>query len=675
MKPNRPIKLLLCLALVTQTIAQNTKNAIHLKYFDTSVRPQDDFYQFVNGTWMKTTEIPPDKSRWGSFDALREYTDSVSLGILKTLLEKKFPDKSDEQKIQAIYETFMATEQRNKLGIKPLIPYLKKIDAIKNLNDLEKYLTEQTPSGNNPLYGFYISAHAKNSNQNAVYLSSASLGLGRDYYQKSDAKTEETLKDYVEYIESIFNYCGVKNAKQSAQQVLEFEKAIAKNLLTVEQIRDAKLRFNPRSLSQLSRMTRNIRLPRFLNRFGIKSDSVIISEIKYYEAFDTLISLKNLPLIKSYLKFHLINSAADLLDEKLEELNFEFFGRKLRGQKEQRAKEKRALSLINNVLGEAFGKLYVKEVFPEEAKRNCEEMVSYLVKSFEKHIRELNWMSPETKSKALDKLRKFTVKIGYPNKWKDYSKLVVNGLRNQGNLFSNMMNVRNWRFRDNLSKYGKPVDKTEWGMSPQTVNAYYSSRNNEIVFPAAILQPPFFDFKADPAVNFGGIGAVIGHEISHGFDDSGSQYDGDGNLNNWWTEEDKRKFELAGKALEEQYNQYEPIPGVKVNGKFTLGENIADLGGVAVAYDALKMYLKDKGSYPPIDNFTPEQRFFLSWATIWRTKATDKFLVNQVKTDPHSPGYYRANGPLMNVDAFHEVFETKPGDGMWKDKDKRIVIW
>src|SRR5690606_34691108 len=312
----------------------------------------------------------------------------------------------------------------------------------------------------------------------------------------------------------------------------------------------------------------------------------------------------------------------------------------------------------------------VKENFPAEAKAACQELVQYLIKSFNVHIKDLAWMSPTTKEKALEKLSKFTVKIGYPDKWKDYSSLQVGT-----SLIENVNNVRRWSFEENLAKQGKPVDKSEWGMTPQTVNAYYSPLFNEIVFPAAILQPPFYDYKADPGVNFGGIGAVIGHELSHGFDDSGSQYDGNGNLNNWWTDEDRTKFEAAADALVAQFEAYEPVPGVFVNGRFTLGENIGDLGGSSVAFDALQMYLKDKGNPGLIDGYTQDQRFFLSWATIWRTKTTDEFVVNQVKTDPHSPAQYRATGPIINLDAFHKAFETKEGDKLYIPKDKRIVIW
>ena len=326
-------------------------------------------------------------------------------------------------------------------------------------------------------------------------------------------------------------------------------------------------------------------------------------------------------------------------------------------------------------MGEAFGKLYVEKYFPAEAKAQMETYIDYLKKSFAQHIAENDWMSPQTKEKAQEKLSKFTVKIAYPDTWKDYSKLTLTAPADGGTYYKNLQNITEWQYAKNLDKIGKPVDKTEWGMSPQTVNAYYSGSNNEIVFPAAILQPPFFNFKADPAVNFGGIGAVIGHEISHGFDDSGSRFDGDGNLNNWWTETDRKNFDAKVAQLAAQYDKYEPVKGSFINGKFTSGENIGDLGGVAVAYTALQMYLKDHGNPGLISGLTQDQRFFMSWATVWRTKSTDQYMVNQVKTDPHSPGYFRAFAPLVNQDAFYKAFDVKPGDKLYKAPEERIKIW
>lgn len=648
---------------------------IALDMMDKTVRPQDDFFSFVNGNWVKTAEIPSDKASWGSFNELREKTDDASLDILNHILTDKFQDGSEGKKIQNLYATYMDMNKRNADGLKPIQGDLNKIDAIKNLKDLQVYLDQATKYGDNPLYGWRVGADMKSSNDNAIYLGSADLGLGKDYYQKENEANTKTLAEYQKHVGNLLDVLGYKNSATVAKSIVDFEKSIAKTYLTLEEGRDANKRYNVRTVADLKTIVKNVDLPDYLAKVGVNTDKVIIGDINYYQNLDKFINAKNLPLIKDYMKVRLLSGNAGTLDQRLDQLNFNFYSKYLQGQQEQRAMNKRGLAMINGVLGEAFGKLYVEKYFPAEAKTQMEEMIGYLIKSYEKHISELEWMSPVTKEKALDKLSKFTVKVAYPDQWEDYSKLTINNPNNGANLYDNLKNVSEWRYNKNLEKIGKPVDKTKWGMSPQTVNAYYNSSNNEIVFPAAILQPPFFNFKADPAVNFGGIGAVIGHEIGHGFDDSGSRFDGNGNLNNWWTDEDRKNFEAATKKLGEQYSSYEPIAGTKVNGTFTMGENIGDLGGVAVAYDALQMYLKDKGNPGPISGYTQDQRFFMSWATVWRTKSTDKYLLNQIKTDPHSPGMYRAVGPLVNVDAFYKAFDIKEGDKHYKKPEERIKIW
>lgn len=668
--------LIMGMALAGFTVfSQDKFHAINLEYMDTEVRPQDDFYNFVNGNWMKTTEIPSDRARWGSFDELRDNTDKVTLDILKGLLGKTYAKGSDEQKIGDLYESYVDFEARDKAGLKPIEPYLKKIDNIHNLTDLQNYLTEVTPLGLNYFYGFFVRSHMKKSSENAIYLGQANLGLGRAYYQKEDEANSNTLKQYSEYIDKIYPFTGDRTRSLKGPGIVQFEKDIASYLLTVEEQRDSRKRFNPYAVKDLKNLSKNVNLEKYLNDLGVKTDSVIIGEINYFKNIDKIINEENLPLIKQFLKFHLIDNSTGILTKELDELSFSFYGVQLRGQKEQRALEKRGLEFVNGSAGELLGKLYVKDNFPPEAKESALEMIDYLFRAFEVHIKNLEWMSPETKIKALEKLGKFTVKIGYPDKWRDYSNLNIVSHKEEGALFTNYMNLRQWRYEYMFNKIGQPVDRSEWGMSPQTVNAYFNPSNNEIVFPAAILQYPFYDYRADMAVNFGGMGAVIGHEVSHGFDDSGALYDGDGNLKNWWTEEDAEKFASVGKALAEQYSQYEPVPGSFVNGEFTLGENIGDLGGVSVAFDALLMYLKDKGNPGKIDGFTPEQRFFISWATIWRTKSTQEALINQVKTDPHSPGYYRAFGPIINVEGFYKAFDVKKGDKMYKAPQDRIKIW
>ncbi|TDX85999.1 M13 family metallopeptidase [Epilithonimonas xixisoli] len=669
------LSVLMLTSIFATVSAQQKQQALELTYMDTSVRPQDDFYNYVNGTWMKTAKIPSDKPSWGSFTQLRETTDNNSLGLLDNILKEKFANGSEGQKIQALYETYMDMNKRNADGLNPIKADLAKVDAIKNLADLQKYLDDATKRSDNPFYGWGVYGDLKNSKMNAVYLGDASLGLGRDYYQKDSPKNTETIEEYKKYVAQVLTELGYKDAASVAAQIVDFEKKMAKTLLTNEQIRDSNLQYNPKTLPELRALVKNVDLPKYLANVGVKTDKVIIGELGYYKNLDTFLTEKNIPLIKDYIKFNLVSGSAGYLSQKLDDMKFDFYSKYLQGQKEQRALNKRALGLINGVVGEAFGKVYVEKYFTPQAKAQMLTYVDYLKKSFAVHINGLTWMSSVTKVKALDKLNKFTVKIAYPDTWKDYSKMTLKSEKDGGTLYSNLVSVSNWRYNKELEKIGKPVDKAEWGMSPQTVNAYYNPVNNEIVFPAAILQPPFFNADADAAVNFGGIGAVIGHEMTHGFDDSGAQFDGDGNLTDWWTAEDKANFEKATKSLAAQYDKYEPVKDVKVNGTFTNGENIADLGGVNIAYDALQMYLKDKGNPGKIDGYSPEQRFFLSWATVWRTLSTEKYLTNQVKTDPHSPGFFRSFGPLVNTEAFYKAFDVKEGDKLYKKPEERVKIW
>ncbi len=654
---------------------ETPEKGLDLSTFDKSVRPQDDFYNFVNGTWMKTAKIPADKSTWGSFNKLAEDTDNNSMTILNSLLNDKFAAGSEGKKIQDLYATYMDMNKRNADGISPIKADLAKIDGIKSLSDLQNYLVEATKNGENSFYAWGVFSDLKDSNMNAVYLGEANLGLGRDYYQKTNPKNTETIAEYTKYVASMLDVLGYKNATSTAQNIVNFEKSIAKNLLTIEQSRDATLQYNPKTMPELSKLVKNVDLAKYLTAVGVNTDRAIIGELKYYQNLDQIINAKNIPLIKDYMKFHLLSGSASYLSKDLDEKKFAFYGKYLRGQDVQRAQEKRGFELINGSLGEAFGKLYVEKYFPAEAKSQMVELIDYLKKSFGTHINNLTWMSPTTKEKALKKLNKFTVKVAYPDTWKDYSKLQVSAINEGGTLYRNLQNVTSWQYDRDLEKVGKPVDRTEWGMKPQTVNAYYNPVNNEIVFPAAILQPPFFNPNADAAVNFGGIGAVIGHEITHGFDDSGAQFDADGNLVDWWTPEDKANFEKVTKSLAAQYDKYEPVKGTFVNGTFTNGENIADLGGVNISFDALQMYLKDHGNPGLISGYTQDQRFFLSWGTVWRTLQKEAALINQIKTDSHSPGLYRTFGPLINTDAFYKAFDVKEGDKHYKKPEERIKIW
>ena len=653
---------------------KNADKGLSLAEMDTTVRPQDDFYNYVNGTWAKTAKIPADKPTWGSFHILREKTDENCLLILDNLLKENFAQGTEGQKIKDLYESFIDWKKRDAEGLKPIEGLLAKIDNIKTLADLQKYLEEVTPEGENPICAWGVYADMKDSNMNTVYLGNFSIGMGRDYYQKDNKENTEALQKYQDYVMAIFKVLKDDKAAEKAKQMVDFERSVAKLMLTNEEDRNPNLSYNPQTMAELSKLVKNINLPQLLKNVGVNTDKVVVSEIRLYKQYDKFINEKNLPLIKDYLKYQLVADNASNLTKELDELSFNFYSKELQGQQEQRPMNKRALSVINGILGEAFGKLYVEKYFPPKAKEEMVTLVDYLKKSFAQHIKDVTWMSDATKEKALAKLNKFTVKVGYPDKWEDYSKLTIEPAA-KSVYYTNLQRVNEWAYQKSLEKVGKPVDKTKWGMSPQTVNAYYNPLYNEIVFPAAILQPPFFNFEADPAVNFGGIGAVIGHEMTHGFDDSGAEFDGDGNLQNWWTPEDKKNFENATKALAKQYDQYEPVKGVFVNGTFTSGENIADLGGVNIAFDALQMYLKDKGNVDKISNFTQDQRFFISWGTVWRTLSTDKYLTNQVKTDPHSPGYFRSFGPLVNVEAWYKAFDVKEGDKLYKKPEDRIKIW
>ena len=649
-----------------------TEKGLELSAMDTSLRPGDDFYNYVSGSWMKTAKIPTDKPAWGSFYMLMEKTDEQCLSILDDLLQKEYPKGSEGEKIQTLYKEYISWDKRNADGLKPLELYFQKIDAIHSLNDLQNYLQEMTSKRANYICPIGVYADMKNSKMNAVYLGNFALGLGKDYYQKENPSNTEALAKYQDYVADIFKVLKDPLPQEKAKQIVAFEKNIAKYMLTSEEENNPNLSYNPVTTRELSTLVKNLNLPELLEKVGVHTDGVILTEIGLYKHYDTFINEKNLPLIKDYLKYKLVTLNSNFLTQELNDLTFNFYNKYLMGQQEQRPMNKRALELINGILGEAFGKLYVEKYFPEKAKDQMLTLIDYLKKSFAQHIKNLTWMGDTTKEKAMEKLHKFSVKVGYPDKWEDYSKLTMNP---EVSLFENITQVGEWAFQKALDKVGKEVDKTKWVLPPQTVNAYYDPTSNEIVFPAGILQPPFFSFEADPAVNFGGIGGVIGHEMTHGFDVSGAEFDANGNLQNWWEPADKENFQKATEALAKQYDQYEPVKGIFVNGTMTNVENIADLGGVNIAFDALQMYLKDHGSVGKISGFTQEQRFFLAWASVWRTLSTDQYITNQVKVDPHSPDYLRAFAPLTNVDAWYKAFDVKEGDKLYRKPEDRVKIW
>lgn len=659
--------------------AQNSRG-INLDYLDTSVKPGQDFFRFVNGKWLDNNQIPDDRTRWGSFDELRDKTDNdVQLILDKAVASKIYAKGTDQKKAIDIYLTVIDSTARNKNGIKPLKPILAKIDAIKNLEELQKYLIEMEPFGGGGFFGFRVSPDMKNSNLNVGYLGSGALGLpNRDYYVDEDADTKEIRVKYVDHITKMFQYVDKndKNAALKAAQILAFETKMAVPRMTKEDRRDARKRHNPTAIKDLAKLTPSINWYFYLGGIGVKNiDTLIVSEPKYFIALEEIFKTTSVANWKNYLKWTAINRNSNRLTMDMERLSWNFNEKVLSGSKKQRPLNDRALQVVNRTVGEALGKLYVDEKFPPAAKEKAAKMVQNIKLAYLNRIENLSWMSAETKVKAYEKVNKMTVKIGYPDKWKDYSELVTKSPKEGGTFASNMTEVSKWNYYDNLRELGQPVDKTRWGMSPQTVNAYFSPTFNEIVFPAAILQPPFYDYLADDAVNYGGIGAVIGHEISHGFDDSGSRFDADGNLNNWWQPSDLENFTVLGKKLIAQYSALEALPGLFLNGTFNLGENIADLGGVNAAFDGLKLKFKESGYPNKIDGFTAEQRFFMSWATIWRTKAREEAIRNQIKTGPHSPGNFRAYVPLQNLEEFYKAFGIIEGDALYKKPTDRVLIW
>ena len=527
-----------------------------------------------------------------------------------------------------------------------------------------------------PFAGIGANPDLNDSSVNTAWVFPGGLGLQRDYYLDQDEKTKDIRKDYLKHVSKMFQFIGynLTDADNAAILILDLETKLAEPRLDKVQSRDIRNFNNPMTIDELESLTPSMNWNKLVLDLGIKKslDQVLVMQPKYMKELNNVLETTSINDLKTLMKWSTIDNSANYLTTEIEKTNWDFYSKRLYGSKAQRPAEDRALGTVNSSVGEAIGQLYVDAKFPPEAKLKAEKMIANVIEAFQIRIQNLDWMSEITKTKAIEKLDKFTVKIAYPDKWKDYSELEVN----KGNSFAeNMFAVSKWNFNQNISEIGEPVDKSEWGMSPQTVNAYFNPLNNEIVFPAAILQPPFYNYTADEAVNYGGIGAVIGHEISHAFDDSGARFDGDGNVNNWWTESDLEEFEKRGNALAEQYSSLEVLDGVFINGKFTLGENIGDLGGVLGAYDGLQIHIKENGRPEPIDGFSAEERFFMSWATVWRTLIREDALRSQITTDPHSPGYNRATQPLKNVDAFYEVFGVKEGDNMYIAPENRVRIW
>ena len=658
-------------------VADNQPHGIILENMDTSVNPKDDFYNYVNGSWMKNTEIPEDRTIWGGFSVLRKSTDKDVLDILVKAKESgKYDSNTDQAKALFLFDSKLDVASRNAAGITPLQPALDAITSINNLEDLQTVLMT-VPNVSSPFIDIVSFPNLNDSSINAAYLSENGLGLGdRDYYLEMDTKSVEIRAKYVEHISRMLQFLGddENSATASAEKILAMETQLAEPRLDKVQSRDVRNFNNPKSISETQSLIPSYNIEKMMADKEIeqKIDTLIVLQPKFITSLNSFLIEHSIEDIKTLLRWDTFVSSAGRLTEEIEIANWEFYSKYLRDAKEMRPANERALAVVNNNVGEALGQLYVDEKFPPEAKEKAEIMIANVIAAYQERIQVLDWMSAETKTKAIEKLDKFTVKIGYPDKWEDYSKM---GVTENNTYFENITAINKWSEEKSLSEIGEPVDKTEWGMSPQTVNAYFNPLNNEIVFPAAILQPPFYDYLADDAVNYGGIGAVIGHEISHAFDDSGARFDANGNLVNWWSEEDLKQFTARGDALAEQYSKIEVLDSVYINGKFTLGENIGDLGGVLGAYDGLQMLYEKNGRPEDIDGFTAEQRFFMSWATVWRTLTRDEQLRTLIKTDSHSPGMVRATQPLINIDAFYEAFDIKEGDEMFLPVEERVRIW
>ncbi len=649
-------------------------SGIDTQYIDASVRAQDDFFTHLNGQWLKTAVIPADKSSWGSFAKLRDDTLPQLRGLIEELQAKKHKAGTEEQKIADLYASYMDEAKLEKAGVRPLAGEFSRIRGLKDKKGLPALIAHMNQIGVAAPYGFYISQDARESTRYAVYLSQSGLGLpDRDYYLKQDdARLADVRVKYEAHIGKILGLAGVKDAPAKAKAILALETALAEVQWSKVDNRDPVKRYNKKSFAELAALAPAYDWKGALASTGIsaKTDYVIVSQPSYFSALDKVVQDTPLATWQAYFEWQLLRDAAPYLSKAFAEQNFAFYGTVISGTKEQPPRWKRGVGVVEGAIGEGLGKLYVAKYFPAERKERMEHLVQNLLAAYKQSIDTLDWMGPETKQEAQAKLSKFTYKIAYPNKWRDYSALQFTA----GDLAGNMRRASLFSFQRNLNKLGKPIDREEWGMTPQTVNAYYRSTTNEIVFPAAILQPPFFDARADDAVNYGAIGAVIGHEISHGFDDKGSQSDGDGNLRDWWTAADKANFKTKTDALVKQYGAYSPLPGYNVNGELTLGENIADNSGIAVAYKAYKLSLNGKAA-PVIDGLTGEQRFFMGFGQVWRSKMLEPQQIMQVKTDPHSPGQFRANGTVVNQPGFYEAFGVKEGDKMYVAPEQRVIIW
>jgi predicted metalloendopeptidase len=670
--------LLACQATALLACQATAQGPLDLSTFDRAVRAQDDLYSFVNGTWLKNTPIPADKSNYGAFIQL----DDLSRERIRVLVEQAAaadaPAGSDTRKVGDFHSAFMDTARIETLGTRPLAEILARLDGVSTHDEIAHAFGIAGTLGVGAPIGLFVGIDDKDSSRHLTTVVQAGTTLpDRDYYLKDGEKETAAQAALVEYVDRIYTLLGDRTPTPG-QTVLALEKRLAEIQWPRVELRDAIKTYNKFATAEFAAKTAALRWPAFLEASGTPGiDAINVATPSYFEALAGLFEQVDVATWKTWLRFKLLDAYAPYLAPAVDEAHFDFHGRKIAGIQEQLPRWKRSVEAISGkgagdfgALGDVLGKLYVKEHFTPQAKARMDELVKNLLAAFGSSIDELSWMTPATKGKARDKLARITTKIGYPSKWRSYDGLEIR----PDDLVGNIMRSRRYEHDRNTAKLGQPVDREDWGMTPQTVNAYYNPSLNEIVFPAAILQPPFFAVDAPDALNYGGIGGVIGHEISHAFDDQGSRYDGAGNLVNWWTDADRAAFEALTKRLVEQYSGYEPLPGRRVKGDFTLGENIADLSGLAVAYKAYQ--LAKAGKEPEkVAGWTGNQLFFVGWSRVWQRKYREAELVRRLLTDPHSPSQYRANGPVMNLDAFHDAFGVKEGDALWKPPAERIRIW
>jgi putative endopeptidase len=649
------------------------------KNLDTSVKPQDDFYLYANGGWLKRNPVPPEYSRWGSFSELEEKNNEALRKIAeKAANTRPVPTTAPEvQKVGDYYASGMDEKTIESVRARPLEDELKRIDAIKDRSDLLKAIAHLHTIGVDAFFQFGSGQDAKDSTREIAQAVQGGLGLpDRDYYIKTDEDSKKKRAAYIEHITKMLTLLGETpgNAAEDANKIMAFETALAKASRTRVELRDPQKNYNKMSPADLQKLTPDWNWSEYFNAIKLTEPGDInVGQPDFFKGANAALTKTPIDDWKTYLRWHLIDDAATELSNDFVNEDFNFNQGVLRGTKEIKPRWKRVVTSTNGALGEALGKLYVADYFPPEAKARALEMINNLKAALADRIKTLDWMDEPTKQEALKKLAAMNVKIGYPDKWRDYSPLNID----RGSYVSNAMRAANFEVNRELKKIGKPVDRTEWGMTPPTVNAYYNAHMNEIVFPAGILQPPFFDPKADDAVNYGGMGAVIGHEMTHGFDDQGRQFDAVGNLRDWWSPKSAAKFKERSQAVVQQYSEYTPVPGTHVNGELTLGENIADIGGIKLAYAALQKALdkNPQAREQKIEGFTPEQRFFLGWAQVWRANQREDDLRLRLNTDPHSPTHYRCNGPISNMPEFQQAFNIPDGSAMVRPANKRVNIW